>query len=229
MTEVSRPDDPTPPPRRPGGDAGSVVPRGRVTRAPAAERPADEHQSPSRPSLTSENGAPVLVKATPPFSIRLTQLLWILSFAVGGFTTVYYFIVRKELLPEIAKVAESVTKGRSEETYDAAADIVFWVLFAVIVGVLLIQITLLVSFMNRRPQVRWWQLLTLGVQALLVLLSPEWVALGAQGKPLQPLLAAQAALVLLALLFSVFPKAIAWSARRFDVRRGPERLAVTDF
>jgi hypothetical protein len=170
----------------------------------------------------------VLVKTTPPFSIRLTQLLWILSFGVGAFSVVYLFVIRQELLPLIADRAKAVTAGRSQQAYESAADIVFWVVFGVLVAVLLAQITLMVSFMSRRPQVRWWQLLTLAVLSLVVVLSPEWVAQGPQGAPLQLLLAAQAALVLLALLVSILPPAVAWSARRFDVRRGPQGPARAD-
>ncbi len=171
----------------------------------------------------------MLVKVPPPFSVRLSQFLWIISFAVGGFTTVYFFIIRQELLPLIADVTRGVTEGRDDATYDAAADIIFWVVFAIMVGVLLVQITLMVSFMSRRPHIRWWQLATLALQVLLVLLSPEWVALGQRGEPIPALLAAQAALVLLALLSSTLPKAIAWTARQHDVRRGPEAPAGTDF
>lgn len=171
----------------------------------------------------------MLVKVPPPFSVRLSQFLWIISFAVGAFVTVYFFVIREELLPLIADVARDVTEDRDEATYDAAADIIFWVVFAIIVGVLLVQVTLLVSFMSRRPHIRWWQLATLVVQVLLVLLSPEWVALGERGEPIPALLTAQAALVLLALLSSIMPKAIAWTARQHDVRRGPEPPSGTDF
>jgi hypothetical protein len=162
----------------------------------------------------------VLVKVTPPFSIRMSQLFWILSFAIGGFTAIYFFIIRQEQLPLIADHVREVAEGRSDETYDAAADIVFWIVFGVMVGVLLIQITLLVSFMSRRPRVRWWQLATLGIQVILLLLSTEWVAIGERRDSLLFLLAAQAGLVLIALLCSTMPKAIAWSARQHDVRRG---------
>ena len=133
---------------------------------------------------------------------------------------VYLFIIRLEQLPLIADVARRITEGRSDETYNAAADIVFWVVFGLVVAMLLIQITLLVSFMSRRPHVRWWQLATWGVQVIVLLLSMEWVAIGDRGEPLKLLFAAQAGLVLLALLASIFPKAIAWSARQHDVRRG---------
>ena len=162
------------------------------------------------------------MKLTPPFSVRMSQLFWILSFAIGGFTAVYFFIIRQEQLPLIADLVREVAEGRSDETYDAAADILFWIVFGVMVGVLLIQITLLVSFMSRRPHVRWWQLATLGVQVILLLLSTEWVAIGERRDSLLFLLAAQAGLVLLALLCSIMPKAIAWSARQHDVRRGHE-------
>lgn len=175
------------------------------------------------------NAAPVLVKVPPPFSVRLSQFLWILSFTVGAFTVVYFFVVREDLLPLIADRTRQVSEGREDATYESAADIVFWVVFALMVCVLLIQVTLMVSFMSRRPHVRWWQLATLGLQVLLLLLSPEWVALGQRGEPIPALLAAQAALVLLALLSSTMPKAIAWTVRRHDVRRGPEAPAGSDF
>lgn len=219
MTDPTAPSDPAPPspPLRDRGAGFALSATGH-----------QEHGAPARPPLDSPNAPPVLVKLTPPFSVRMSQLLWILSFAVGGFTTVYFFVIREELLPLIADVARGVSPGRADETYDSTADIVFWVVFAIIVGTLLVQVTLLVSFMARRPHIRWWQLLTCGLQAMLVLLSPEWVALGEQGSPLQPLLAAQAGLVLLALLCGILPRAIAWSARRHDIRRGPQTPTGSD-
>ena len=108
----------------------------------------------------------------------MSQLFWILSFAVGGFSVVYMFIIRAEAAAPHRRHVRGVAEGRSDETYDAAADIVFWIVFGIMVAVLLIQITLLVSFMGRRPHVRWWQLATLGVQVILLLLSMEWVAIG---------------------------------------------------
>jgi len=182
--------------------------------------PAPPREAPARPPTGRPNTAPVLVKLTPPFSVRMSQFFWILSFAVGGFAMVYFFVIREEQLPLIADVARGVTEGRSDETYDTAADIVFWVIFGLVVAMLLVQITLLVSFMSRRPHIRWWQLATWGVQVLVLLLSMEWVAIGDRGEPLKLLFAAQAGLVLLALISGIFPKAIAWSARQHDVRRG---------
>ena len=200
------------------------APSQEVVSRSAPPPPATTREAPARPPTASPNIAPVLVKLTPPFSVRMSQFFWIISFAVGGFTVVYFFIIRQEQLPLIADVARRVTTGRSDATYTSAADIVFWVLFGLIVAMLLVQITLLVSFMSRRPHVRWWQLSTWGVQVIVLLLSMEWVALGDRGQPLKLLLAAQAGLVLLALLASIFPKAIAWSARQHDVRRGPEGI-----
>lgn len=213
MTDIRRETDPVSSRRQ--ADTGSVVPYG-------------GRELPVRPRLTTANGAPVLVKATPPFSIRLSEFLWALSFAVGGFAAVYFFVIRKDLLPLIAENAKKVADGRNDETYDAAADIIFWIVFALILVALFAQITLLVSFVARRAHVRWWQLATLCLQVLVVLLSPEWVALGTEGSLLQPLLAAQAALVLLALLTSILPAGIRWSTRRFDVRRGPEGTGGPD-
>lgn len=214
MTDTSRP--PLPVRTTPAGttDAGTAA------AVPASAPPA--RQAPARPSTASPNAAPVLVKAAPPFSVRMSQLCWILSFALGGFTTVFFFIIRKELLPLISERVRRVAEGRSDQTYDAAADIVFWIVFGTMVAILLVQITLLVSFMSRRPNVRWWQLSTLGLQLILLMLSTEWVALGERRESLLLLLAVQTGLVVLALLFSVLPKAMAWTARRHDIRRGHE-------
>ena len=178
--------------------------------------------APERPPVANPNAAPVLVKLTPPFSVRVSQFLWILSFAVGGFTVVYFFVIRQTQLPLIADVVRGVADSRAEQTYETAAEVVFWIVFGVMVAALLIQITLLVSFMSRRPKVRWWQLGTLVVQVLLLLLATELVAIGERGQPLRLLLAAQCGFVLLALLCSVLPNAIAWSARQHDIRRGPQ-------
>ncbi len=206
-------DQPNPP--SPAGAASGVVAKATTPAPPAREAPA-------RPPTANPNVAPVLVKMTPPFSVRMSQLFWILSFAVGGFTAVYLFIIRQEQLPLISESVRSVVEGRSDETYDTAADIVFWIVFGTMVAILLIQITLLVSFMSRRPKMRWWQLATLGLQLILLMLSTEWVALGERRESLLLLLAAQAGLVVLALLCSVSPKAMAWTARQHDVRRGHE-------
>lgn len=184
--------------------------------------PPRAREAPARPPTESPNVAPVLVKLTPPFSVRMSQLFWILSFAIGGFTIVFYFIIRQELLPLVSERVRRVVEGRSDETYDAAADIVFWIVFGTMVAILLIQITLLVSFMSRRPKIRWWQLATFGLQLVLLMLSTEWAAIGERRESLLLLLAAQTGFVLLALLSAVMPKAMAWTARQHDIRRGHE-------
>lgn len=203
--------DPTTPPPAPTGAGG-------------ASRPAPERPPVARPST-----APVIVKLTPPFSVRLSQLCWILSFAVGGFAVVYLFVIRQTQLPLMADVIGGVVEGRSDETYASAADIVFWSVFGILVAVLLTQITLLVSFMSRRPHIRWWQLGTLLVQVIVTLLASEVVAIGESGESLFPVLLVQCGLVTLALLFGVLPRAMAWSARRHDIRHGPQTPAGGDF
>ena len=184
--------------------------------------PEPTHEAPARPSLVSDNAPPVLVRKVAPFSVRLSQFFWVASIAIGAFTLVYYFIVREDLLPLIADRARRVSDGRPDAVYDSASDIIFWTIFAVLVGTVFLQIVLLVSFMSRRPHIRWWQLATLALLGAVVALAPEWVALGEPGEPIQPLLAVQATAGLVALLFSVLPGALRWSARQYDIRRGPE-------
>ncbi|MFC8682710.1 hypothetical protein ACFT30_14430 [Microbacterium ureisolvens] len=187
--------------------------------APAGEGTAGRKAAPARPSLANPNTAPVLTKLAPPFSVRTAQFFWIISFFVGGFAVVYFFIIRKEQLPLIVEAVRAVDPARNEQTYTTAADIVYWSVFSVIVGVLLVQITLLVSFMARRPHMRWWQLLTWVVQVVTLAIALDLAFTGERAEPLRLILAAQSGLVLLALLSSVMPKALAWSARKHDVVR----------
>jgi len=195
--------------------------------APLPAAPADQaHVPPDRPRLSNANGAPVIVKVPPPVSIRFAQLMWVLSFVVGGFCVVYFFIIREEQLPLIQDAVRAVDDTRPDATYESAADIIFWVCFGVMVTLLLAQITLLVSFMSRRPGIRWWQLSTFIVQLLLYLVVIQLVATGPQGALLRPALMLQCGLVLLALLLSTFSRGIAWTARRHDVRRAGEDAAA---
>lgn len=175
---------------------------------------------PDRPPLRNSNLPPVLVRRTPPFSIRLTQLLWVLSFVAGAVAIVYFFVVRQDLLPLVNDAIRAVDGTRGEETYNTAADIFFWSAFAVMVALVLIQLTLLVSFTNRRPGVRWWQFVTLVVQAPLYALALEIVGGGEYGAMLRQMLTTQCGLVLGALLVSSLPNSIDWSVQQHDVRRG---------
>lgn len=223
----------TPDAVEPAGDAltRSVPPaasRSRAVRSAGTADPEPTHEAPARPSLVSDNAAPVLVKKIAPFSVRLSQFFWVASIAVGAFTLVFYFVIREDLLPLIADRARQVSAGRPDSVYDSASDIIFWIVFAVLVGTVFLQIVFLVSFMSRRPHIRWWQLATLALLGAVVALAPEWVALGEPGEPIQPLLAAQMAVGLVALLFSVLPGALRWSARQHDIRRGPQGTGGPD-
>lgn len=215
-------------PARPAS-SGAVLGSIRPAQVPADAAAGAARPAPQRPPVARPNTAPVIVKLTPPFSVRLSQLCWILSFAVGAFAIVYLFVIREKQLPLIADVVRTVTEGRSDVTYTTASDIVFWSVFGTLVALILTQVTLLVSFMSRRPRVRWWQLGTLLLQVIVTLLVSEVVAIGENGEPLFPLLAAQCGLVALALLVGVLPRAIEWSARRHDIRRGPETPAGSEF
>ncbi|MET0813021.1 MAG: hypothetical protein ABWY03_08195 [Microbacterium sp.] len=177
---------------------------------------------PERPALAGKDAAPVLVKAPPPFVVRLAQLLWVTSLLAGAAAVVYLFVIRQAQLPEIAEIVRGVDGSRAEATYTAAADIVFWSVFTPLVAIIMLQIVLQVSFANRRPKVRWWQFGSVLFQAGLVLIAGELVAFGDRGLPLERILMAQVALATLGLLVSVLPPALRWSARRHDIRRGPE-------
>lgn len=191
----------------------SAVRKGELPVKESAERPA-------RPSLENPNPAPVLIKQPPPFTVRIAQVLWALSFVVGTLAIVLLFVGREDYLPLIVGAIQDVDQTRAEATYDSAANTVFWSTFGILVTVLLVQITLLVSFMNRRRGARWWQFATVVAQLVVITLMTQLVARGEDGLSLRQMTSGQVGLALLALLMSVFPGAIAWTARQHDVRRG---------
>ena len=123
-------------------------------------------------------------------------------------------------LPVITEAIRTVDGSRTDEIYTSAGDIVFWAVFGTMVALLLAQITQLVAFMSRKPGTRWWQLATLIAQAGLYALALEVVGDGEQGEQVRRLMLLQCGLVLLALLAGSFRSALAWTARRHDVRRG---------
>ncbi|GAA1928934.1 hypothetical protein GCM10009775_21230 [Microbacterium aoyamense] len=195
--------------------------------APARVSPAEAHLErraavPERPSLAGKDAAPVLVKAPPPVVVRIAQLLWVTSLLAGAAGVVYLMVIRQAQLPEIADLVRGVDGSRADETYTSAADIVFWSVFTPLVAMIMLQIVLLVSFANRRPKVRWWQFGSVLFLAGVVLIAGELVAFGDRGLPLERILQAQVVLAALGLLVSVLPPALRWSARRHDIRRGPE-------
>lgn len=213
--------------RRSDDSAGRALARSRAyTPASRGNEPDDdddfdERKPPARPSVADKPGAPVIVKLPLPFTVGLSQVAWILSMAVGAVVVVYMFVIREAQLPAIVDIVKAVDATRADETYTAAADIIFWVIFGMQVLLLFIQIMLQVSFSNRRPNVRWWQFGVLLTQAGVVLIARELLAVGDRGIPLERIMLIQLGLALLGLLIGLFPPALRWTARGHDVRRGP--------
>lgn len=176
---------------------------------------------PPRPALTTTNHAPVVAKVPPPFSVRLSELFWILSLAVGAVGVVYLFIIRADQTAHIADRVRGVDAGRADETIEATADIVYWSLFGVLVAVVLLQVLFLVSFANRRAGARWWLLGTVLLHAVAFIAAREFSG-ESSADPLRLILLIQGGLAVVGLLWSVLPAALRWTARGIDVRRGPE-------
>jgi hypothetical protein len=192
----------------------------------AAEKAAAAAAAPPRPSLHSITGAPVLVRRRPPVTVRISQAFWIFATLAGAAAATYLFIIRKTHVTDIAERAREVDGSRATETYDSVAEILSWTVFGCIVAVLLVQIVAQVSYANRRPYIRWWMLGALLVLCVACPFARELVAFGDRGRPLALMMLAQAALLLLGLLFSVFPPALRWSAERHDVaERGSDSVA----
>lgn len=199
-------------------DAGTSLERSEASSGADAERAPG---MPQRPSLADKEAPPVLVKVRPPFLVALSRVLWIASLAAGAAAVIYMFVIRQAQLPEIADRVRAVDGSRQDATYTTAADILFWTVFTPAVVVILLQIMLQVSFANRRPNVRWWQFGSLMFAGGVFLLAREIIAFGERGAPLEQIMLVQLGLAVLGLLVSALPPALAWTARKHDVRRGP--------
>jgi hypothetical protein len=92
----------------------------------------------------------------------------------------------------------------------------------------LAQVTMLVSFSNRRPNTRWWLLGTVLVQALAFLACRELIAIGPRGVPLVQIQLLALGLAVLGLLFAALPGALRWTARKHDVGRAAGGTSAGD-
>ncbi|WP_295837989.1 hypothetical protein [uncultured Microbacterium sp.] len=207
--------------RRSGASAPSAA-RSEVRRSPAppAYQPAAKPSAPERPALHDKAAAPVMVKMPPPAAVRFAQISWVLSLIVGAIGVGYLFIIRESLRPDIEALVRAVDDSRPAETVTTASDIVYWCVFGGLVAVLLVQVTSLVSFNNRRNNARWWMLGILVFQTIVFLAARQFVVLGERGIPLERVLLIQLGLSALGLLFSLIPAALRWTRRKHDIRRG---------
>lgn len=183
---------------------------------------------PPRPTLATSNHAPVVAKVPPPLSVRLSELFWILSLAVGAVGIVYTFIIRSDQTAHIADRVRGVDAARADETVSTTADIIYWSIFGVLVAVVLLQVLFLVSFANRRPGARWWLLGTVLLHAVALVAAREFSGDEASADPLRLILLIQGGLAVVGLLWSLLPGALRWTARGIDVRRGPESFGAGD-
>lgn len=192
-------------------------------RAPALRTAAlrTAREQPQRPSLATSNLPPVVDHVPPPLSVRASELFWVLALAVGAVAIVYLFIVRPEQVEVLTERVRAIAPDRPEGTLTTAADIVYWVLFGTLLAVVLLQLLFLVSFANRRPRARWWMFGSLLVLGLVLAFGVEFTQVASPLASLPLILLVQAGLGILALLMSVLPAAIRWTARGVDVRRGP--------
>ncbi|MDQ1137854.1 uncharacterized membrane protein YhaH (DUF805 family) [Microbacterium sp. SORGH_AS 1204] len=211
--------------------SGASAPQAQVRRSPAPPpyEPPAKAAKPERPALHDKAAAPVMVKMPPPAGVRLAQICWVLSLVVGAIAVGYLFVIRQSIDPDIEAIVREVDASRPAETVSTAADIVFWCVFGALVTVLLVQITSLVSFNNRRNNARWWMLGVLLLLAVTVLAARQFVAVGDRGVPLDRLLLIQLGLSGLGLLFSVIPAALRWTRRKHDIRRGSPGSPSAEF
>lgn len=213
--------------------SGSVERRPVSPPARSAGRPTQaappRREPPRRPTLEGKQAPPVIVQLPPPVAVRLSIIAWVLSLIVGGIGVIYLFVIRTSQLPEITAIIQSVDSERPDETHELAADIIFWVVFGILVAIILLQILFLVALTNRRPRTRWWQFGSLVLLGVTYLVSQELVAIGTRGVPLTQILLLQLGLGALALLFSFLPAALRWSGRRHDVVGGPQAPSGGEF
>jgi len=194
-----------------------------VSSQPDSSPAAPEHgrTAPERPPLVKASSAPVVDNRPPPILARLSQIAWVGSIGFTGFMIVYMFIIRETQLPLLAALIRGIDDSRADETYDTATDIIFWTLFGTLVVLVVVQIIMLMSMMNRRPGARWWQTSSLALQTVAVGAVAEFLGEGERGQLLGQAGPVALGLGVAGLLISLLPPVLRWSAARIDVRRGP--------
>ena len=180
-----------------------------------------KHAAPERPPVVKVSSAPVVDHRPPPFLARLSQILWVFGIGLTAFTIVYMFIIRESQLELLIDLIRAIDDTRADETYATTADIIYWSLFGVLVLVVVMQLVMVMSMMNRRPGARWWLFGLLVVQTVVIGAIGQFLGGGERGELLQQVGTPTLALGGVGLLISLLPPVLRWSAARVDVRRGP--------
>ena len=158
--------------------------------------------------MSDTTPAPVPPPIVLTRTMRVSRALWFLSFVAGVVVLAAAFLNRQLQLGNLRTLVQESAPERAESTVDAVANVLFWGTLGALTAVILFQIILLRTMLNRRGAAR------LGLAALILLdlvvavVAATFLAEpGIEGVVFTSFLIAQVALAVLALAVSFLPGA----------------------
>lgn len=173
---------------------------------------------PPRPEMSDRTPPPIAKPVVVSGAVKISRYLWIGSFVAGLMVVFFAFLSRNNQTERIQEVIRDLDPDRSEDTLEAAANIVLWGSLGAVIVVLLIELVLMAAMLRPRGWIRFVQLPFLVVHAgVMIIADALIVGEDADGAYLAALLLAQLLLAVAALIASFLPGTRAWFHRNEKV------------
>jgi hypothetical protein len=158
------------------------------------------------------------IVATGP--IKVSRLLWLISFVLGLLAAYFVFLFRNDQLDRLSELLTGLDTSHDAPTLRALATLLVWAGLGALALVIAIEALLVAVMMRRHSWVRWVLLGVLVVHACVwVVVDAVIVAPEEQVIYFRLLLLAQLVLASVGLILSLFPGATEWFRAEHQTRR----------
>ncbi|WP_134323394.1 hypothetical protein [Cumulibacter soli] len=205
-----------------------VIPPPSIVNDGPGRRVAHTEPSPPRPAMSGGSIPPIVPETPYTRTVQTVRALWLLSFAFGTAAALFAAFSAKGRLTALREYIPTLRSGYDEATISTAASILFWSVTAMCVALIVVQALVLVRLLRGRFRPRWWLLVLVAAQCVLVVLVHRLVAVDRDGLLITLLALAQLTIALIAAIGGVCPGTKRWLVTRRETedaaRSGRMRL-----
>lgn len=179
----------------------------------------DQGAKPPRPELSDASPAPVPVKVPLPRTMRVVQVLWLVSLAMGVAAVIFAVLSQDAHVEQLRQVVAELGTEQGEEAEQAAAAIAFWGSIAALALVVAVEAILVAVMLRGHGGARWALLALLPVHAVAMLLADAFLGLGDYGAVFSALLYGELLLAICAVVAGLLAGATAWFRSKQEARQ----------
>ncbi|MFV0535369.1 MAG: hypothetical protein ACK5MR_17225 [Cumulibacter sp.] len=191
-----------------------VIPPPSIVNDGPGRRVADAEPSPPRPAMSGGSIPPIVPETPYTRTVQTVRALWLLSFAFGTAATLFAAFSAKGRLAALREYIPTLRSGYDDATISTAASILFWSVIILCAALIIAQALMLARLLRGRFRPRWWLLLLVAAQCVLVLLVHRLVAVDQNGMLITTLALAQLAIAIIAAVGGICPGTKRWLVAR---------------